>query len=264
MPSPFPGMDPYLEDPGLWPDVHHELISAARAVLTERLRPKYFVRVDLRVYISDEEDPGRRVLVPDLRVAESEPGSAVSMRARSTAGVGIAEPTIITKLIDEEINEAYLEVTDRESRQVVTFVEIVSPSNKVSGSEGRASYLRKRRQVMDSTSHWMEIDLLRTGAPLISRELLSKGEYCVHVSRAGKRPESETWPIRLQDRLPVVPVPLKPEDGAVELDLQQLLDETYDRAGYDLTINYRLQPEVPLTVEQNAWADQLLKAKGLR
>ena len=65
MPSPFPGMDPYLEEPGLWPDVHHNLITFAARFLTQQLRPKYYARVEERVYISDENDPGRRVIVPD-------------------------------------------------------------------------------------------------------------------------------------------------------------------------------------------------------
>ena len=68
MPSPFPGMDPYLEEPGLWPDVHHELISETRALLNTILRPKYYVRIEQRVYISDEGDSGRLVMVPDLRM----------------------------------------------------------------------------------------------------------------------------------------------------------------------------------------------------
>jgi Protein of unknown function (DUF4058) len=66
MPSPFPGMDPYLETPDLWPDVHHELMSQIRAALNPRIKPHYVARVELRVYISDEDDPGRKALVPDL------------------------------------------------------------------------------------------------------------------------------------------------------------------------------------------------------
>ena len=122
----------------MWPDVHDSLIYVARELLAPTVRPKYFVRIDLRVYVSDDEDPGRRVLVPDLKIAETAQGGEKSIQPRTATGAGIAEPIIITKLIDEEIHEAYLEIIDRESRQVVTFIEVISPSNKVSGSQGLA------------------------------------------------------------------------------------------------------------------------------
>lgn len=142
MPSPFPGMDPYLEEPGLWPDVHHGLTSEMRAALNRQLRPKYRVRVEERVYVSDEND-----------------------------------------LIEDEIHEARLEIVDRFERSVVTVIELLSPTNKVTGSRGRASYEDKRQEVMHSPSHFVEIDLLRAGAPLHAREALPKADYYVHVSR---------------------------------------------------------------------------------
>src|SRR3712207_6165152 len=110
MPSPFPGMDPYLEDPGLWPDVHHEFISVAREFLNRQLRPKYYVRVEERVYISDENDPGRRVMVPDLRIAERPGQGGRPFQPGGGGGVQVAEPVIATTLIEEEIREARLEV----------------------------------------------------------------------------------------------------------------------------------------------------------
>ena len=68
MPSPFPGMDPYLESPVLWPDVHHGLISEIQSLLNQSLRPRYHVRVVERVYVSDENDPGRKVIIPDVNI----------------------------------------------------------------------------------------------------------------------------------------------------------------------------------------------------
>jgi len=262
MPSPFPGMDPYLEDPGLWPDVHHGLISEIQARLNSRLRPKYRVRVEERVYISDENDPGRRTIVPDLRIAET--GAGEPFDSQSSSAVSVAEPVVLTTLIEDEIHEARLEVIDREQNLVVTVIEIVSPANKVTGSRGRESYLTKRQDVMISPSHFVEIDLLRDGEPLVAAEVLPKGDYFVHVSQKGRRPKGLVWPIRLPQRLPTVPIPLKPEDGDTPLDLQSVLNTAYDRAAYDLDVNYRRHPTPPLTDEYTSWADDLLRGKGLR
>ena len=188
MPSPFPGMDPYLEDPGLWPDVHHELISVSRDFLNRQLRPKYHVRIEERVYISDENDPGRQVIIPDLRVAET--GSRSRLRPTyltSTSGLAVAEPVELTTLIEDEIREARLEVTDRHQRSVVTVIEILSPANKIPGARGRTSYEQKRAEVMNSPSHFVEIDLLRAGTPIAARELLPPADYYVHVSQQDRR-----------------------------------------------------------------------------
>ncbi len=265
MPSPFPGMDPYLEEPGLWPDVHHALISQIQAELNQRLRPKYHVRVEERVYISDENDPGREVIIPDLRVADAGQDEPRDWAEETAAGyVAVAEPVVLTTLIDDEIHEAFLEVIDRQERMVVTVIEILSPTNKVSGSRGRASYLEKRQEVMTSPSHLVEIDLLRAGVAIHTRELLPPADYYVHVSRKAKRPKGVVWPILLTQRLPVISIPLRPEDEDVPLDLQEVLNTAYDRAAYDLAINYRREPVPPLNEAQQRWAHALLQSHGLR
>jgi hypothetical protein len=264
MPSPFPGMDPYLEEPGLWPDVHHGLISQIQAVLTGLLRPKYYLRVEERVYVSDQDDPGRKVIIPDVRIADNPNWQGGQLPATAGGGLTVAEPIEVTSLIDDEIHEAQLEVIDRAQRQVITVIEIASPTNKVAGSQGRASYIRKRQEVMNSPSHLVEIDLLRAGDPLNFRELLPPHDYLVHVSIQQRRPGARVWPIRLRQRLPVVPIPLRPEDPPAPLDLQQILVAVYDRAGYDMSINYRDEPTPPLHGENAEWAANLLREKGLR
>jgi hypothetical protein len=262
MPSPFPGMDPYLENPRLWPDVHHELISVAREMLNVQLRPKYYVRVEERVYISDETDPGRTVLIPDLRVADRPASSGATLPARAVLEAD--ESVEMTTLLDDEIHESRMEIIDHASRRVVTVIEIVSPTNKVPGSQGRASYLQKRKEVMTSSSHWVEIDLLRQGAPFTARETLPPCAYLVHVSRVQRRPKARVWPVQLRKRLPVVPVPLRPEDADMMLDLQTVLTTVYDRAAYDLAIDYRGEPVPPLTGSDIEWANEILSDKELR
>lgn len=265
MPSPFPGMDPYLEEPGLWPDVHHGLISQLQATLNAQLRPRYHVRVEERVYVSDEGDPGRAVIVPDLRVVGPHKGrSAAAVAPETIAAAAVAEPVVVTTLVDDEIHEARLEVLDGVERAAVTVIEILSPSNKVPGSRGRSSYEQKRRDVMNSPSHWVEIDLLRAGVGFLRSPEVPPHHYSVHVSRKGKRPKGTVWPILVTQRLPVIHVPLRGKDPDADVDLQAVLDTAYDRAAYDMEVDYRNDPDPPLEGETAVWADQLLRAKGLR
>ena len=266
MPSPFPGMDPYLEEPGLWPDVHHELISTIRELLNRDLRPKYHVRIEERVYLSDDDDPGRPVLIPDLRIAERPGWPGPRPPSRGSATLEWIEPIEAVTLIDDEIHEARLEVVDRSDRRVVTTIEILSPANKVSGARGHRNYMEKRQDVMHSPSHWVEIDLLRRGISPITglRVMLPPHDYSVHVSRAERRPKGLIWPIRLDQRLPAVPIPLRTGDGDAPLDLQIALDVAYERAAYDLEVDYRAEASPPLAGEARAWADRLLSEKSLR
>lgn len=233
MPSPFPGMDPYLEDPPTWGNFHLNMIAEIQAELNRQLRPKYYARAEERVYISDQDDPGRRVIVPDI-------------------------------LIEDDIHEFRVEVIDTALRKVVTVIEVLSPTNKVPGARGQDSYRRKRTEVMCSPSHWVEIDLLRDGATLVAGEVLPKGDYFVHVSRVETRPSGSIWPIRLPQRLPVIPIPLRAPDPDAKLDLQAILNTIYDRSAYDLDLDYRKDPVPPLPPDYAAWAARLLKEKGLR
>lgn len=198
MPSPFPGMDPYLEEPGLWPDVHHELISVARDLLTASLRPKYLVRIDERVYVSDDEDPGRSVIIPDMRITEADDaGSVQELAGTSQQSAGTALPVMTVTVIRDKIRESRIEVLDREDRHVVTVIEILSPANKFPGARGQTSYLQKRDDILESTSHLVEIDLLRAGRRAVTSRKIAASEYYVHVSRNEKRPKGLLWPIRL-------------------------------------------------------------------
>ncbi len=222
MPSPFPGMDPYLEKPGFWPDVHHMLISGCREQLGAQLRPKYIVRIEERTYITDESDPtlALQLRVPGVEVAGRPGWEDARMPARvDTAQLEIAEPVVAKIWFEEEVHEAYLQIIDRQSRDVVTIIEILSPSNKVAGSPGRKSFEGKRREVTHTPNHWVEIDLLR-GLRLvhIPKKKVSPHEYLVHVSKEDLRPRGLLYPMRLVRRLPVIPIPLRPEDPDSGLD----------------------------------------------
>jgi Protein of unknown function (DUF4058) len=267
MPSPFPGMDPYLENPGLWPDVHHNLISRIQGVLSAQLQPNYLVRVEDRAYIADEAnetfDPQLRI--PDVEVA-SRPGweeTPFSLGSEASQ-LQVAEPVIATTWFDEEIREAFLKIIARESRDVIAVIEILSPADKADGSGGRESFEKKRREIMYSLSHWVEVDLLRGKRTVRVPKKAGPNDYLVHVSKRDQRPQGLLYPIRLQRRLPIIPIPLKPNDPDVRLDLQAVLDAAYENANYDLEIDYRREPNPPLTGKHAEWSDQLLRDKGLR
>lgn len=267
MPSRFPGMDPYLERPNLWPDVHNRLIAVASDLLVAQLRPRYFVRIEERVYVSDEGDPGRHVIGPDLRIvqASGSPGSqARASDAVAEPDIAVAEPIDAKTVIEDEVHEPRLEIIDTDRQAVITVVEILSPANKVNGSRGRESYQQKRHEVIHSPSHFVEIDLLRRGERFPFDNVLPRHDYLAHVSKAERRPRGLLWAIRVEQRLPTLPVPLRGGDAEVRLNLQEVLDVAYDRAAYDLQIDYRREPIPPLEPEQSQWADARLRAKGLR
>ena len=187
MPSPFPGMDPYLENPGLWPDVHHNAHLGIQGFLAPQLRPKYVVRVEERTYISDDSDPTLHAAVCGFRMSRWPIRAGWEEARFSPGGEGsnleVAEPVIATTWLEEEIHEAFLKIIDRESRDVVTVIEILSPANKLPGSPGGQSFEQKRREIMNSPSHWVEIDLLRGKRMVPVPQKVGPHEYLVHVSR---------------------------------------------------------------------------------
>ena len=227
-------MDLFLEEPTFWPDFHHDLITELKTIINQQARPNYFARVEQRVYISDENDPGRRTIVPDVRVVENaELWRAGSSKTKSTtAEAEITEPIIATTILEEEIAEAYLEIIDRQYRQIVTVIEVVSPTSKVAGARGFESYRKKRSEVLSSPSHFVEIDLLRGGHPVVTGDFVPRADYFVHVSRVELRPSGQVWPIQLTQRLPVIGIPLRSPDADLAIDLQSMLTTIYGGQGW--------------------------------
>ena len=263
MPSPFPGMDPYLETPDLWPDVHHELISQMRTALNPALRPRYMARVELRVYVSDEDDAGREFRIPDVRIEKAPKRKGMKKELRMET-VAVAEPLTIPLLLNEEIKEARVEIRQRESNTLVAVIEVLSPANKIRGSAGRKSFLDKRQEILASDVHWVEIDLLRAGEPSMSRLKRTACDYRIVVSRGEDRRHGQFWPVSVRQALPVIGIPLRGKDADVPLDLGAVLRAGYDNAGYDLSIDYRRDPVPPLDRTEAVWAAKLLREHGLR
>jgi hypothetical protein len=261
MPSPFPGMDLYLEGRGVWPDVHHSLIVAMRRALAPQVAPGYFIAIEQRTYLialEREEFVGR----PDVAVVATSPESMSARGAGTATAVASAAQTV--SLPDyERIEEGYLEIRDARTQRVVTVIELLSPTNKLPG-EGRQEYEAKRRQVLKARTSLVEIDLLRAGPPM---EMLPqpRSDYRILVACGWEHPEARLFSFGVRDPLPVVPVPLRQEEREATLALEPLLTEVYDEARYDLRLDYAVPPpEPPLSPEDTAWVDDLLRARGLR
>lgn len=251
-------MDPYLEDPALWPDVHQRLIADIQTALNRTLRPKYFVRAELRVYLPDED---LRVAIPDVRVSEWDNGWP---GGRNDANGGVAtaviDPYIVgTTYLESEIEESFLEIVSADDRRVVTILEVVSPGNKDKKSNAGRAYKAKRAEVLQSAVHWVELDLLRAGGRVGTWDFLPAHDYLIFVSAVGGRPKDRFWPFRLRDRMPTIGIPLLPEDPDAPLVLQAVLNAAYDNAAYDASIDYRKPPNPPLDAEQSTWANELLQ-----
>ncbi len=252
MASPFPGMDPYLEDPATWTGVRAAILAAAFEQLGPAVRPRYAVRFEERVYVTGDDDPGYRLIVPDVRIVERDRVSPLRPFAASAA---IAEPIRVTvPAADDEVHERSLHVIDVRDRSVVTVIELLSPTNKVAQSFGRASFLRKRREVLAGDAHWLEVDLLRDGLRTPRPANVPDTDYRAFLSRSGPPRDAYVWPIRLADRLPAVAVPLRGGDPDVPLDLQAAVAAAVERGSYDLDADYAADPVPPLTGAAAEWA----------
>lgn len=252
MPSPFPGMDPYLENPGLWSEVHSRLIVAISDALDDQLSDRYRVAIEKRVYQTTPDD-SLAIGIPDVAViGQSSPSDSTS----STTAV--AEPMTIELPMLEEIQERYLEVREVGSGQAVTVIEVLSPKNKRVG-EGRQAYLSKRQRILASQTHLVEIDLLRAGEPLPMVGAISS-LYRIIVSRSQHRPKAELYPFGLRQPLPTIAVPLLPEDEEPTLAMQSILELVYRRGRYHQAIDYNQPAVPPIPKSELEWANSQIEA----
>jgi hypothetical protein len=261
MPSPFPGMDPFIEAQR-WEDFHTRLIPALSDALVPAVRPHYVVQVEERVYVFHPPGQPSRFIYPDVAVADREDGERLPAGTGGTAVVVAKAAEVLTLPMPERRRELFLTLRDRENREVVTVIEVLSPTNKRSSSDGRREYLEKRDDILLSSAHLVELDLLRGGERLPTVERLTPADYYAFVSRHRRRPKVEVYRWTLRDRLREIPVPLAGEDTEVSLDLQAVFTTVYDRAGYDYSLDYRRPVEPPLSDADAAWVQEVLAAAG--
>lgn len=255
MPSPFPGMDPYLEQRDAWHSFHESFCPAIVEALVPQIRPKYIANVDEHVYLHELTAEERRFAGRGDVIISPEHSRMGTPAVRTTATTASVLGSIPLAVDEERLN--FVEILDRLSREVVTVIELLSPSNKEAGAD-RSQYLGKRDRVLESPTHLVEIDLLR-GSRLPVKGL-PECDYYAMVSRAETRPTVELWPFRLRDPLPKISVPLRAPDPDAVLDLRAVLDRVYDGAGYEDYI-YRGTPVPPLNTDDRAWADEILAAR---
>ena len=247
MPSPFPGMDPYIESKRIWSDFHHGLASEIRARINAYIQSKYYAAiVTSRAYDVIEVIPTKPRSTPF--------GSVTTALIDPPQAQSIALLEVAVRLANVEVREAGTDT-------LVTAIEILSPINKRPGRE-REKYLRKRRELLRSEVHVMELDLLRAGERSPLETPLPAATYYVTLARADYRPYVDGWPIQLEARLPVLPVPLRTPDPDVPLDLGAIVQAVYERGGYATRIDYRQPiPLPPLAPTQQAYVEKLLMAR---
>jgi len=260
MPSPFPGMDPFLEG-HLWPDVHHAFAGEIRRRLTPRLAPRYVAR--LEIYVVEDENPEAEVgiLYPDVEVLRSGVGIGGDREKNAEAPESkpaLKAPLTIPVIQPIDVRIAAVEIRDTASNQLVTCIEILSPVNK--RGRGLSRYRKRRERILASNVHLLEIDLLRRGTRVLaSHPRLPSTAYLITLTRSP--PVSvEVWPIELSQRLPEVPVPLRAPDADVSLELSPALSTIYDEAAYQLSVDYAGSPPPPPTSEADQrWMRELLE-----
>ncbi|MBI3240918.1 MAG: DUF4058 family protein [Chloroflexi bacterium] len=252
MRSPFPGMDPYLEHPALWPDVHNRLIAAIADALAPVLRPRYYVALERRAYLLKPDDVvfvGR----PDIAVIPHKESQTLS--ALPLAEAGVLEVDVP---MNDEVGEHFLEVHEVATGKLVTVLELLSPVNKLH-SGGREDYEAKRDDVFKSRTNLVEVDLLRAGEPMSVIGKPVRSDYRILVSRGSRRPHAHLYTFNLRQPIPLFSLPLLPGDAEPLVELGRVLHELYDRASFDLRLDYAQPPVPPLTETDIAWADELIK-----
>jgi hypothetical protein len=263
MPSPFPGMDPWLEDSEVFPDLHNSLIYLLREAINSGLPEGYVAMSANRVWVDDESQSEPDVSVFGRNGKNAEP---IDLDAKPFTEAGMV--AVKGERILEPWEEPYLEIRSGKGKRLVTAIEVVSLANKTPGKGGRMAYQQKQSEYWLSGVNLVEIDLLRKGphTTSIPRNLLPQlGEFDYHIciTPAGEANNYFLTRIRLADRLPQIVIPLDPGVTPIRFQLQPLLDRCYDSGRYAELVNYRLPCVPPLKPEQQAWAEGILRGKGL-
>lgn len=260
MPSPFPGMDPYLEDPVIWRGVHQSLNTYIRDALQPMLRPKYHARLDERVYLA----PLPQIMYPDVSISRipklREPATSYNPSVAIRQHPVIEPFTLVLLGDDRERRKPFIEIIQSKTGEVVTVIELISPSNKMGA--GHEEYARKQEEILNTRANLVEIDLLGNGIRVTPEPEDINGRidyrYMVSVNRSTRRNAYELYPIRLTDSLPHFRVPLVSPDPDVTLDLQTVFDLCYDNGDYASVTDYNQPPSVRMSFEEGAWVKQRL------
>jgi Protein of unknown function (DUF4058) len=251
MPSPFPGMDPYIESQREWSDFHNSLASELRTAMNTKLKTNYYaVTTTYTTYdIIQIAQQDWGFSFPDVSISDRTP----------PAGHVVAPPTFKSRvLLEVEVRLSNIEIRETGTDRLITAIEILSPVNKRPGPQ-REKYLRKRRELFRSYVHVIEIDLLRDGQRSPLEIPPPDAAYYVSLGRADNHPTIDVWAIQLQDRLPCIPIPLADPDPDIALDLGAIVREVYERGAFARRLDYTQPPPPPeLSATEQAWLEDLL------
>ena len=252
MPSPFPGMDPYLEDPAFWQDFHRSFITYCRDALLDNLPDAYEARIDEHIRLVEHQANRTTTVVPDVTVTHDR---------RAKGGTALATPpSRIASIVSipnkmpldaDEVHDAWIEIRLRRDRSLVTAIELLSPANKT--GVGYSEYRDKRINLLYRHAHLVEIDLLLGGRRLELSDPLPPGDYFTYVTRAYRNSVVDVYAWSLRDPLPTIPIPLKSPDPDIGLNIAEVFAITYERGRYARSLPYHAAPQVPLQGEAMAW-----------
>ena len=261
MPSIFPGMDPFIEGDD-WEDFNTRYVTAIADALVPAVRPDYSVRTERRVYVEHPYEESPILIRPDVAILRN-PEANIILDATDLHVTKLGEALATLVPVERTlpgamtVEEKYLVIRRLSTSEVVTVIEVLSPSNKRQGAEGRQAYLDKREEILQSQTNLVEIDLLRGGQRLPTLEPLPPGDCYAFVCRTRPRRKADVYSWPLAHRLPTIPIPLSPGTREVTLDLQAVFDGVYDRAGYDYSLNYRRELRPPMSNELAKWVASL-------
>ena len=274
MPSPFPGMDPWLESPVVWLDFHNRLANFLSDALNRQLPVQYYAQLEVRTEVTWSEATISQTRLPDVTIErqfEDEVGGGTAMAVAEAVRTDVS-PYLELVITSEPAEVASVRIKDsKRDHEVVTAIEIVSPANKRPG-EDRDSYLSKRKQIVESDTSLIEIDLLRDGERAwTEREYASQltnldpaPSYLVAVGRSWHRrlpARYHVFPVPLRDLLPVIPIPLRESEEELSLDLQHIFRRTYESGPYARgAVDYSKPADPPLSDDDSKWATARIEA----
>lgn len=254
MKSPFPGMDPFLEQPAYWSDFHATFINYWREAVGDLLPPGYEATLGERVYLLERDPHARQLGSPDVAVTHGEARSLHTLHASGTTAT--LEPVTIPVTMLEGPRVTYIEILHQPDRRLVTAIELLSPANKE--SPGRVEYLAKRRALLLQNVHLVELDLLLGGRRLPFDKPLPAADYYYSIARAEQRPDSQVYDWTLRERLPTLPVPLRQPDADIHINLAAVFDIVYQRAKFFRRVDYRAPIPACLGEADRQWVEEVL------
>ena len=250
MASPFPGMDPYLEDPAFWRDFHATFIFCWRELVAAALPDDYDARLDETVNLVHMSPEVIKLIYPDVAVSR-EPRRTKRRHSKS-AGTLLLEPVHIPHEFLEEVRQTRIEILHRPERTLVAVLELLSPYNK--SGEGFDEYRAKRKTILLQKVHLVELDLLVGGKRLPLSKPLPSADYYALISRAEDRPNCEVYHWACRDPLPTIPIPLRAPDADIPIDLGKVFRDTYERGRYARALFYTQPPAAGLSRKNAQWA----------